>query len=110
MATFQIKKANDGQYFFNLVNNAGDEVLLRSELYGQKASCHTGINSVKTNAPLDERYDRKTAVNGKYFFTLKARNGEIIGTSILYDTTSTRDARIEIVKKEAPDAPVQDLS
>ena len=46
-----------------------------------KSSAENEISSVKTNAPIDSRYDRKTATNGQFYFNLKAANGEVIGTS-----------------------------
>ncbi|MBO9638744.1 MAG: YegP family protein, partial [Siphonobacter aquaeclarae] len=55
-------------------------------------------------------YDRKTASNGKYYFTLKAGNGQVIGTSQMYESASGRDNGIESVKKNAPDASIEDES
>ena len=65
---------------------------------------------MKTNAPLDVRYEKKTATNGQYYFNLKAGNGEVIGTSETYVTTQGRDNGIESVKKNAPDAEIDDLT
>ena len=39
-------------------------------------------------------------------FNLKAGNGQIIGTSELYESEASRDNGIESVKKNAPDAEV----
>lgn len=39
---------------------------------------------MQTNSPLAERYDKKTATNGKEYFNLKAGNHQVIGTSQLY--------------------------
>jgi len=65
---------------------------------------------VKVNAPLDQRYQRKTASNGQYYFTLTATNGQTIGVSEMYASESGRENGIEAVKKTAPDAPVEDIS
>lgn len=104
MGKFVIKQ-NSGNYRFSLKANNG-EVILSSESYTSKAGCENGIKSVKTNAASDDRYDRKTASNGKYYFNLKARNGEIIGSSEMYESSSGRDKGIESVKANAPDAEV----
>lgn len=86
------------------------EIILISEMYKAKASADKGIASVKTNAPNDGRYDRKTATNGQFYFNLKAANGEIIGTSEMYTTSSARDNGIESVKNNAPEAKIVDLT
>ena len=39
-------------------------------------------------------------------FNLKAGNGQIIGTSELYESVAARENGIESVKKNAPDADV----
>ena len=73
---YELSKSSDGQFRFVL--KAGNaETILTSELYGAKASAENGIASVQTNAPLDERYERKQAANGKNFFNLKAANGQV---------------------------------
>jgi len=84
------------------------EPILHSEGYKTKESCLGGIASVKKNAPLDERYKRKLAVNGQYIFSLHAENGEIIGASELYTTAAARDNGISAVKRDAPIAGIDD--
>ena len=39
-------------------------------------------------------------------FNLKATNGQVIGTSELYESVAARENGIESVKKNAPDAEV----
>jgi len=56
------------------------EIILSSEGYVTKQGCVNGITSVKTNAPYDNRYERKDGLSN-YTFNLKASNGEIIGRS-----------------------------
>lgn len=41
-------------------------------------------------------------------FNLKASNGEVIGTSEVYNRRDSLDNGIESVKKNAPEAPVED--
>ena len=105
MGKFIIKTAKDGQNYFVLKADNG-EAILSGEMYTTKAACNNGIESVKTNAPNDSRYDKLTAKNGKHYFTLKAANGQVIGTSEMYESSSGRDNGIESVKKNAPGASV----
>ncbi len=109
MGKFIIKKRSNGDFQFNLKAGNG-EIILTSEGYTTKASCQNGITSVRTNAVEDSRYERKTSTNNKPYFNLKATNGEVIGSSELYESTAGRDKGIESVKKNAPDAKVEDLS
>ena len=107
---FVIKKSSDDQFYFNLWS-ANEEIVLKSEMYTTKQNCKNGIESVKTNAPEDKNYDKRTSDNSKYYFVLKsAHNGQVIGTSNLYSTSSDRDKGIEAVKKDAPKAETEDLS
>ena len=106
---FQIFVGTNNQFYFRL-RAANGETILSSEGYISKKSCKNGISSVKTNAPLDQRYQRKTASNGQFYFTLTAANGEIIGTSEMYTSEAARDEGIEIVKKITPQAGVEDIS
>lgn len=105
MGKFTIKAASNGQYYFNLKAGNG-LIILSSEMYTTKAACTNGIDSVKTNASNADRYDRKTSTNGKHYFNLKASNGQIIGTSEMYESSVNRDIGIASVKANAPGASV----
>ena len=107
MGTYVLKRTSDGQFMFNLKAD-NHEIILTSERYTTKASAENGIESVKTNSPYDERYDRLTSSNGKPYFTLKAANYEIIGKSELYESTQGRDNGIESVKRNGPSSPTRD--
>lgn len=106
---FELKKSSNDKYYFNLKAGNG-EVILSSEMYETKSSAENGIESVKKNAPLDERYEKKTSSKGEPYFVLKAANGQTIGVSEMYSSTSARDNGIESVKKNAPDATIVDLT
>lgn len=109
MSKFVIKTRTNGEFQFNLKANNG-QIILDSEGYTTKAACENGINSVKNNATEDSRFERKTSTNGKYYFNLKATNGQVIGTSEMYESTAGRDNGIESVKNNAPNAEVEDLT
>jgi hypothetical protein len=104
---FELKKASDGQYKFHLKAGNG-QVILASELYTEKRGALGGIESVKRNAPIDERYERKKAKNGQDYFVLKASNGQVVGVSETYSSTAAMEGGIESVKKNAPDATTDD--
>lgn len=46
---YEIKKAKNGQYHFNLKASNG-EIILSSEMYASKASAENGIASVQSNS------------------------------------------------------------
>ena len=94
---FQVfKSVLNNQYYYNL-RSANGEKVLSGEGYTSKQGCLNGINAVKTNAPIDSRYDRKNFPN--YMFNLKAANGEIIGKSETYTNPYGRENGILAVKK-----------
>ncbi len=107
MGKFVISTRKNGEFQFSLKAGNGQEILA-SEGYTTKAACLNGVESVKKNSQDDNRFDRLESKNGKYYFNLKATNGQIIGTSEMYESTDSRDNGIESVKKNAPDASVDD--
>ena len=107
MGKFVITKRANGEFQFNFKAGNG-QTILTSEGYSTKAACSNGIESVKTNSKDDSRYDKKESSNGKFYFTLKALNGQIIGSSEMYESASGRDNGIESVKTNAPDAETDD--
>ena len=108
-AYFELSKSKDEQYRFVLKAGNG-EIILTSELYKTRASAENGIASVQTNSPLDERYEKKTASNGKEHFNLKAANHQIIGSSQLYATEASRATGIASVKTNGPTTAIKDLT
>ena len=109
MVKFVITKRVDGEFMFSL-KAGNDETILNSEGYSTKSNCHNGIDSVKRNAPDDNKYDLRIAVNGKLYFTLEATNGQTIGISELYESETGRNNGILSVKTNAPNAIIQDAT
>jgi len=105
---FELKKTEAGKYRFNLKAGNG-EIILSSESYESKSGAENGIESVKKNAPDDVRYDRKTSSGGQPYFVLKAGNGEAIGRSETYSSTSAMENGINSVKSNAPGATVVEV-
>ena len=106
---FELSKSKNDQFRFVL--KAGNaETILVSELYTTKAAAQNGIASVQSNSPQDERYERKTATNGKFYFTLKAANHQVIGTSEMYVSETDRENGIASVKSNGTSTTVKDLT
>lgn len=104
---FEVYKDQGGEFRFRL-KAANGQPILASEGYKTKVSCLNGVESVKKNAPDDTKYERKLSNSGKPMFNLKATNGQVIGTSQLYESEASRDNGIESVRKNAPDAVLDD--
>ncbi|PZU86520.1 MAG: hypothetical protein DI529_08425 [Chryseobacterium sp.] len=103
MGKFIITKRKDGEYQFNLKAGNG-EIILTSEGYAAKSGCKNGIESVRVNSQIDSRFERRTSMNDKDYFVLKAGNGEIIGKSQLYSAKQGMENGISSVKENAPAA------
>lgn len=106
---FIIERTKFGEFRFRLTAKNG-QVILSSESYTTKDGCKNGIESVRKNAPNDDRYERKEAKNGQPFFNLRAGNNQVIGTSELYSSASGMNTGIESVKRNAPIADIEDTT
>ncbi len=104
---FELKKSGDKFHF--VLKAANGQVILSSQMYASKASATAGIESIRNNALTDDLYERKTSTNGKFYFNLKATNGQIIGTSQMYASQSGVAAGIDSVKNNAPDASIKEV-
>ncbi len=106
---YQIKKTGTEKFHFTL--NAGNhEVILSSQHYAEKASAENGIEAVRTNGTHDSRYERKLSAKGEPYFSLKAANGQLIGTSEMYGSEASRDDGIRSVIHNCPTPTVKDLT
>ncbi len=105
---FELKNKDGSSYHFTLKANNG-QVILSSEVYNSKAAAVNGIASVQKNASESVRYERKTAKDGKFFFNLKATNGQVIGSSQMYSSESGMENGINSVKENAPDSDTKEV-
>ena len=104
---FELSKSSDGQFRFVLkAENA--QAILTSQQYAAKDSAEGGIASVQANCSEDSRYERKTSSDGKAFFNLKAANHQVIGTSQMYSSESSRETGIASVKANGTTKTVKD--
>jgi uncharacterized protein YegP (UPF0339 family) len=108
MASRYVLSGSNAAQFRWVLKAGNNETILKSERYQTKAGALNGIQSARTNSPIDARYERKNAADGSPMFNLKAGNGEIIGTSETYSSVAARETGIASVKTNGPTAPVDD--
>ncbi len=106
---FELKQSKDGQFMFNL-KAANGQVILTSELYKTKASAEGGIESVRKNSAREGAFEIKANSKGEPYFILKATNGQEIGRSEYYSSTSAMENGMASVSKNAPEANINDLT
>ena len=108
-ASYEIKRARNKQYYFDL-KAANGEVVLTSEMYKTRAGVNKGIESVTKNGPDCLMYDMKMDNRRQYYFLLKAANNRVIGKSESYTTAAKMEKGIQSVMKSARSDVVRDLS
>ena len=121
MGKFVIRTTNTGIKFDLKAGN--DEVIATSEVYKSLKSCLNGAASVKKNAPIAnledqtaEEYAKEKCPKfemyidkaGEYRFRLKATNGQTIATSEGYGAKAGCLNGIDSVKRNAPDAEIDE--
>ncbi len=102
---FVISRGKDGKDYFALKAGNG-EVILQSQGYTSKSACESGIDSVRRNSQIMERFGKETSTDNRFFFTLSASNGQQIGRSQMYKSESSRDQGIASVASNALGATV----
>ena len=109
MGKFVIVVNEKGDPHFNLIATNG-QIIGTSETYKSLASCKNGgIDDTTVEGGEKVKHPKfviKTDKGGKYRFSLKARNGEVILSSQGYASKDTCLNGINSVKKNAPDAPI----
>ncbi len=121
MGKFVIKETATGVKFDLKAGNG--ETIVTSEVYTTEDACRNGIASVQKNAPVAavedqtvegyaaekhpkfELYEDKA---GEFRFRLKATNGQVIATSEGYKAKASCLNGIESVKKNAPEAEIEE--
>ena len=106
MSKFIIKKNINEQYYFVLKAN-NSEIILTSEMYTQIHSLKNWIQSVIENSYYDSQYNRLISMDNKYYFTLEAENGEVIGVSETYNSKQAMENGIQSVKENATLASIE---
>jgi uncharacterized protein len=104
---FEVFKAKDDEIYFRLTATNGENIL-SSEGYKVKASALNGIESVRKHSVDVAYFEKKVSTNDKFYFNLKANNGQVIGTSQMYASESSREIGIASVTNNAPIAEIED--
>jgi len=108
-AKYEIKKAKDGKFYFNLKASNG-QVILTSQMYKEKSGAKNGIASVQQNSSVNDLFEKKESSSNKSFFVLKAKNHQVIGKSQFYKTATALDNGIASVKKNGKTKVIDDSS
>lgn len=103
---FEVTKGKTGKFQFRL--HAGNKrVILTSEAYTSKAAALAGIDAVRKSSRVRDRFERRASRNGRTYFVLRGRNGEIIGTSQVYAHDTSAYVGIRSVMANAGKAPLR---
>ena len=84
--------------------------MLSSEQYKAHASALNGIDSVRKNAVREDAFEVRESSNDKFYFVLKAANGQVIGQSQMYASLHSAEQGCDSVRRNAPNAALQDES
>lgn len=87
---------------------ANAEVILTSQSYEAKSSAQDGIASVQKNSADAAMFESNIAEDGRFYFNLKAGNGQVIGTSQMYTTESARAVGIASVETNGASTDVRE--
>ncbi len=107
MTKFETYRGKNNELYFRLTDDTG-KVLLSSEGYKQKESVLNGIESVKKNLPLPAAIEKKATEKGMHFFNVKSTNGQVVGTSAMFDSPEIRDKWLSNLQKEIAEMQVLD--
>lgn len=102
---FQISQINRG-YRFELVSSSGD-ILIHSGLFATRSCCAAAIQSLKVLVARGQSFQKLMKPNGQYYFIVAKENDEVLATSQLYWSGSSRDYAIMIIKREVPGAGIK---
>ena len=103
---FVIYRDAIGEWRFRFMCSLAVQRLRSSEGYNARASVEKAVESVRRNAVEPESFVQKVNTRGNHFFTLQARNGDILAVSrVLDDVDDLDDDRI-VCQLQAPSATV----
>jgi uncharacterized protein YegP (UPF0339 family) len=105
---FEVYKDARGEHRFRLKAPNG-QVIAIGEGYSSKASCLNGINSIKENSAIPERWETYQDSSEEWRFRLKAANGQIIATGEGYSTEAALKDGMESVIKYALSSAIKEI-
>jgi uncharacterized protein len=106
---FQIARSAGGSFYFQLTAENGKSIL-SSQTYVARSGAEKAIESVRMNSTGDGRYERRMDVRGRSYFVLKGSDDQVIGKSPMYSSPADMEHGIQLVKKNAPHAAMEDLT
>lgn len=87
-AAFELYKSEKtGKYHFRL-KARNNQIILASEAYNTKKAAEKSIISIQKYAFSASNFEEKEATDGRTYFVVKAKNGEVVGTSQMYKSKS----------------------
>ncbi len=107
-AMYDLREAQSGEHYFNLLA-ANGQVIGTSQMYGTEASAERGIATAVKLVSLSQRleaaatggarFEAFKGLDGKRYFHLRAKNGEIMLQSEAYSTTTAATKGIASVRE-----------
>ena len=108
-ATFQLKRNDENQYSFHLVDGAG-ELLLISGNYLNKEEAEQAIKDVRVGTLMSNQIGASKTPKGETFFFIKNAAGQILVKSLLFSSAMSFDNALHQVKDNACVAEISDLT
>ena len=106
---FEIYQSESTQKYHFRLKAGNGEIIFTGQGYKSKADCQNGVESVRKNSAKESNFEIKEAKDGRKYFTLKATNGQVIGSSQNYKSESGCRNGMKSVAKNAPDAKVVEV-
>jgi uncharacterized protein YegP (UPF0339 family) len=96
-ARVEIAAGATNKFRFNVFAQNG-QIVLSSESYTTEAAAWNGAFAVQDAATVASNFAVKTATDGRFYFTLSALNGQVVGMSQMYTTKASAQAGIASVQ------------
>ena len=105
---FELRNCGD-QFFFVLRAARSLEVILTGELCATKAAALKALETVRVNAALDRRYERRvSSSSGLPYFVICSVSHEVLATSRIFTSALLRNQAIATLKATVRRAVVED--
>ena len=96
-ARVEVTPGAASSFHWNLFAKNG-EIVLSSEAYTTEASAWNGAFAVQDASAVATNFVVKTATDGRFYFTLTAENGQVVGVSQMYTTKESAQTGIASVQ------------
>ena len=93
----ELTKENGNGYRFRITSESG-HLLLNSRLFSDEEKAHNMAKKLPQITAAQNVFERKTNHEGKFLFTLKNTDGQIIGQSQLYSSEAGMENGIKNLK------------